>query len=235
MTCWPPSSLVAELVCSWGGGAVLSDGRRWVPAALDRVDEQTPPDAIAKLSHAEAVVAMYLYNHHKVQLAGAQKAQRITARSAMNCASFGRSILSGLRSTTSGAIPRCGRSSKRHCRLPEIGHSPVYRNCLAQFRTGGDGRGRLRCGSRTPHGGFTTYRSGGRPNPARMRNGASADLTFHQGGNPESAVRQLTDVLAKGRCFHSPRHITVHTQIFFGIPYCTWPIRKSSGVRARSG
>ncbi|MGA8326670.1 MAG: helix-turn-helix domain-containing protein, partial [Candidatus Cybelea sp.] len=66
--------LVSEVVCLWAGTTpALSDARRWIPAALDLVDNQTPPDVIAKLRLAEAHLAMHL-DHHTLQLASAWKA-----------------------------------------------------------------------------------------------------------------------------------------------------------------
>jgi predicted ATPase/DNA-binding XRE family transcriptional regulator len=53
--------LVAEVVSLWGSAdPVPSDARRWIPAALELVDEQTPRDVIAKLRLAEAELAMHL-------------------------------------------------------------------------------------------------------------------------------------------------------------------------------
>ena len=67
--------LVAEVASSWGDAAsVFGDARRWIPVALDLIDEQTPPDVVAKLKHADAFIAMHLHDHHKLQLASAHEA-----------------------------------------------------------------------------------------------------------------------------------------------------------------
>jgi non-specific serine/threonine protein kinase len=51
----------------------LSEGRRWVRAALESIDELTPPDLIARLEHAEADGAQQ-FGERKVSLAAAQRA-----------------------------------------------------------------------------------------------------------------------------------------------------------------
>ena len=66
--------LVAEVVCLWGTtDPVLSDARRWIPAALDLVDEHTPRDVFAKLRLAEAELATHL-QQHALQLTSAREA-----------------------------------------------------------------------------------------------------------------------------------------------------------------
>jgi predicted ATPase len=66
--------LIAQVVHLWGGTAsVFSDARRWVPAALDLADAQTPQNVIARLVLAETRVAQCLENHTE-QLASAEKA-----------------------------------------------------------------------------------------------------------------------------------------------------------------
>lgn len=205
--------LVAELVCSWGGGAVLNDGRRWVPACFDRIDEETPPDVIAKLSHAEAAIAMHLHTHDKLQLAGAQKAiayyrelgDELRLVRAIDIVGLAFNVLS--RNTEARAILEEGLQIARKLGYPryiaQILRSLVYvgmdegdfvaaRECLTealQLIEAVDDQIQLE-GAITEH----------------------AQLTFLS-GNPESAVRELTDFLAKGRCFYSPRSMTVYTQI----------------------
>ncbi|HEY5096189.1 MAG TPA: helix-turn-helix domain-containing protein [Candidatus Eremiobacteraceae bacterium] len=51
----------------------LVEGRRWVRAALDLVDELTPPDLVARLEHAEAEGAQQ-FGERKVSLAAAERA-----------------------------------------------------------------------------------------------------------------------------------------------------------------
>jgi tetratricopeptide (TPR) repeat protein len=51
----------------------LFEGRRWVRAALELVDERTPPDLIARLEHAEADGAQQI-GERKVSLAAAERA-----------------------------------------------------------------------------------------------------------------------------------------------------------------
>ena len=66
--------LVAEVVSSWGStDPVISDARRWIPAALELVDEQTPRDVIANLRLAEAELAAHL-EQQTLQLTSAQEA-----------------------------------------------------------------------------------------------------------------------------------------------------------------
>lgn len=68
--------LVADVYCLWGTTPdVLSDGRRWIPAALSLVDEHTPPAIIAKLKLAEAELVTHLGNY-PLQLASAREAVR---------------------------------------------------------------------------------------------------------------------------------------------------------------
>ncbi len=68
--------LVSEVVSSWGGTTpLLNEARRWVPAALELVDEHTLPEVRAKLKLAEAKLAMDLDNH-ALQLASANVAVR---------------------------------------------------------------------------------------------------------------------------------------------------------------
>jgi tetratricopeptide (TPR) repeat protein len=66
--------LIGEVVCLWGcTDAVISDARRWIPAAFEVVDEQTPPDVIAKLKLGQAELATHL-DQGALQLASAQEA-----------------------------------------------------------------------------------------------------------------------------------------------------------------
>jgi tetratricopeptide (TPR) repeat protein len=51
----------------------LSEGRRWVRAALESIDELTPPDLVARLEHAEAEGAQQ-FGEIKVSLAAAERA-----------------------------------------------------------------------------------------------------------------------------------------------------------------
>jgi predicted ATPase/transcriptional regulator with XRE-family HTH domain len=206
--------LAAELVCSWGEDAVFSDAKRWVPAALNLVDEQTPRDAIAKLKHAEAVVAMCRYDHHKVQLA-----------SALEAAAYYREVGDELRlmqtlDIAGGAFNDLGRGSEARPFLEEALQLArklgirryiviVLRNFAQlemderdfvaaraldvealQYIKAADDQVQLEC--------------------VLVHLG---DLTFHEGHDAESAVRQVTDVLARGRYIYSPRHITVHARI----------------------
>jgi predicted ATPase/transcriptional regulator with XRE-family HTH domain len=66
--------LIGEVVCLWWGtDAVISDARRWIPAAFGVVNEQTPPDLVAKLKLAQAELATHL-DQSALQLASAQEA-----------------------------------------------------------------------------------------------------------------------------------------------------------------
>ena len=66
--------LIGEVVCLWWAtDAVISDARRWISAASEVVDEQTPPDVIAKLKLGEAELATHL-DQRALQLASAQEA-----------------------------------------------------------------------------------------------------------------------------------------------------------------
>ena len=51
----------------------LFEGRRWVRAALELVDEHTPPDLVARLEHAEADGAQQ-FGERRVSLAAAERA-----------------------------------------------------------------------------------------------------------------------------------------------------------------
>src|SRR5450432_3236983 len=51
----------------------LVEGRRWVRAALESVDENTPPDLVARLEHAEADGAQQ-FGERKTSLAAAERA-----------------------------------------------------------------------------------------------------------------------------------------------------------------
>jgi predicted ATPase len=66
--------LVAEVGCLWGPlDVALNDARRWIPTAFELVDEQTPPDVIAKLRLAQAELATHL-DQNALQLASAREA-----------------------------------------------------------------------------------------------------------------------------------------------------------------
>ena len=66
--------LVAEVFCLWGGTShVLSEGKRWISASLDLVDERTPSSVTAKLKLAEAYLASHCENY-RLQLASAEEA-----------------------------------------------------------------------------------------------------------------------------------------------------------------
>jgi predicted ATPase/DNA-binding XRE family transcriptional regulator len=66
--------LVAKVVSLWAGTPdLLGDARRWIPAALDLVNERTPPSVVAELKLAEAHLAMHL-DHHTLQLSSAREA-----------------------------------------------------------------------------------------------------------------------------------------------------------------
>ena len=66
--------LVAELVFLWGGLVwVLGDARGWIDTALALIDEQTPPNLVARLWRADASIALHLDNHRR-QLASSEKA-----------------------------------------------------------------------------------------------------------------------------------------------------------------
>jgi non-specific serine/threonine protein kinase len=205
--------LVAELVCSWGGSAVLSDGRRWVPTCLDLVDEQTPPDVVAKLRYAEAAIAMHLHIHHKLQLASAQEA-----------IAYYREVGDELRlvraiDVAGGAFNDLGRNAEARAIVEEglqIARKLEFRRAIALFlRTlaqvnmeEGDSVAARACIREA----LRVIKTVG--DQAELENTMVdlAGLTFRD-GNPESAVRQLTDLLAKGHCFYAPRRITVFTQV----------------------
>jgi len=66
---------VGELVCLWGGGN-FDDARRWVSAALEVADKQTPASVLARLRLAEAIVAKHL-GDCRVQLASGEAAMAL--------------------------------------------------------------------------------------------------------------------------------------------------------------
>lgn len=64
--------LVGDVFCLWCA-RVLSDARRWIPCALELVDDETPPNVVAKLKLAEAHLATQL-DYHTLQLSSAREA-----------------------------------------------------------------------------------------------------------------------------------------------------------------
>ena len=64
--------LVGELSPLWHFYAPV-EGRRWIDAALELVDEQTPTSVLAKLSYTEATIAMAL-DQDEIQLASSKRA-----------------------------------------------------------------------------------------------------------------------------------------------------------------
>ena len=205
--------LVAELVCSWGGSAVLSDGRRWVPTCFDLVDEQTPRDVVAKLRHAEANIAMHLHIHHKLQLASAEEA-----------IAYYREVGDELRlvraiDIAGGAFNDLGRNAEARAIVEEglqiarkLGlrrYIVAFLRTLAQVNMEeGDSVAARACVREA----LRLIKTVG--DQAELENTMVdlAGLRFRD-GDPESAVRQLTDLLAKGHCFYAPRRITVFTQV----------------------
>ena len=64
--------LIGELSVLWKEFAPL-EGRRWLDAALELVDEQTPPTVLGRLSYAEASIAMAL-GQYEAELASSRTA-----------------------------------------------------------------------------------------------------------------------------------------------------------------
>jgi predicted ATPase/DNA-binding XRE family transcriptional regulator len=206
--------LVAEVTSSWGDAAsVFSDARRWIPVALDLVDEQTPPDVIAKVKHADAFIAMHLRDRHQVQLASALEAIAYY-RLAKDELRLVRAIdLAG------GAFNDFGRNAEARAILEEglkiaskhgiRWHVAIMLRSLAQVCTDeGDfaaARGYL----------TETLRVAKALDDRFELEGATldlAELTYRE-GDPESAARQLTDVLAKGFSPYYTRRRAVSTQV----------------------
>jgi predicted ATPase/DNA-binding XRE family transcriptional regulator len=67
--------LVGELVCLWTAGN-FDDARRWVSAALEVADKQTPASVLARLRLAEAIAAKHL-GDSRVQLASGEAAMAL--------------------------------------------------------------------------------------------------------------------------------------------------------------
>lgn len=64
--------LAAARKVLWRGFA-LTEGRHWVRAALEWIDERTPPELEARLEHAEAEGAA-IFGEWKLSLAAAERA-----------------------------------------------------------------------------------------------------------------------------------------------------------------
>ncbi len=206
--------LVAEVASSWGDAAsVFGDARRWIPVALDLVDEQTPPDVVAKLKHADAFIAMHLNDRHKLQL-----------KSALEAIAYYRKVGDELRlvraiDLAGSAFNDFGRNAEARTILEEgleiarkLGvrwHVAIILRSLAQVcMDEGDlvaARGYL----------TETLRVAKALDDRFELEGATfnlAELSYRE-GDPESAVRQLIDLLAKGFSAYYTRRRAVSTQL----------------------
>ena len=181
--------------------------------ALDLVDEQTPPDAIAKLKHADAFIAMHLRDRHKVQLASALAAIAYYRKAGDELRLVRAIDLAGSafndfgRNTEARAILEEGLkiASKRGIRW----HVAIMLRSLAQVCTDESdfaaARGYL----------TETLRVAKALDDRFELEGATldlAELTYRE-GDPESAARQLSDVLAKGFSPYYTRRRAVSTQV----------------------
>ena len=205
--------LVAEVVQLWGGTAVvLGDARRWIPAALDRVDEHTPPDIVARLKLSEAHLAMHLDNH-RLQLA-----------SAMDAAAYHREVgddhrLVRAMTLAGNSLFDMGRNDEAIAILEEalgIARSldscwqtiNVLRNLACAHRLAGD-----TTASRTH---LTEARHllevVGDQVDIDLTTTDFAELAFDE-GNPELAVRDFTDLFARGFDPCCPRRIVVLSRL----------------------
>ncbi|HEY6450349.1 MAG TPA: hypothetical protein VIX60_06695, partial [Candidatus Cybelea sp.] len=206
--------LVAEVASSWGDAAsTFGDARRWIPVALDLVDEQTPPDVVAKLKHADAFIAMHLSDRHNLQLA-----------SALEAIAYYRNVGDEVRlvraiDLAASAFNDFGRNAEARTILEEglniagkrglRWHVAIMLRSLAEVCTDeGDlaaARGYL----------TETLRAAKALDDRFELEGATldlADLTYRE-GDPESAVRQLTEVLEKGFSAYYTRRRAVSTQV----------------------
>lgn len=201
--------IVAEVVSLWGGTAsVLCDARRWIPAALDLVDERTPPEVVAGLALAEAHLAMHL-EIHAVQYASAERAIRYY-REAGDALNLVRSL-----TVAGNALVDLGRAGEARVILEEAlgvareldsGWYAVYvlRNLAYAFRFAGDtasSRSRLVEAS-------SLLRSIGDQVEIDLTRTELAALDFED-GDAEAAVADLADLFAHGFASRGPRRLVV--------------------------
>jgi predicted ATPase/transcriptional regulator with XRE-family HTH domain len=199
--------LVAEVVSLWGSlDPVTSDARRWIPAALELVDAQTPRDVTAKLRLAEAELATHL-EQHALQLASAQEAVEYYREVDDALRLVRAQILVG------GALSVFGQIDEARSILEEalstarkLGYRwdtwRVLRNlgvCLMEHDV---------MASRT----YLTealqlLKAADDQRNSELLAMNFASLAFEE-GDTESALRQLTDVFAKGRFVTSRREAT---------------------------
>jgi tetratricopeptide (TPR) repeat protein len=191
----------------WGSlDPVTSDARRWIPAALELVDAQTPRDVTAKLRLAEAELATHL-EQHALQLASAQEAVEYYREVDDALRLVRAQILVG------GALSVFGQIDEARSILEEalstarkLGYRwdtwRVLRNlgvCLMEHDV---------MASRT----YLTealqlLKAADDQRNSELLAMNFASLAFEE-GDTESALRQLTDVFAKGRFVTSRREAT---------------------------
>jgi predicted ATPase/transcriptional regulator with XRE-family HTH domain len=70
--------LAAELISVWTTRAAV-EGRRWIRLAMETIDDQTPPEVVARLQLADANIAMFL-TLWKGMLSSAQRATSLFER-----------------------------------------------------------------------------------------------------------------------------------------------------------
>jgi predicted ATPase/DNA-binding XRE family transcriptional regulator len=201
--------LAAEVVSLWGGTAsVRGDARRWIPAGLNLVDEQTPPEVVAKLTLAEAELAMS-FEIHALQYASGEKAARYF-REAGDALNLVRSL-----TVAGNALVDLGRAGDARVILEEalgIGRTLdsvwytvyVLRNLAYALRFAGDGsssRTRLLEAS-------SLLRLIGDQVQIDLARTELAALDFDE-GDAESAAADLTDLFARGFASRGPSRLVV--------------------------
>jgi predicted ATPase len=211
--------LVAEVYCLWGTTPdVLSDGRRWIPAALELVDERTPSAVVAKLKLAEAELATHLGNY-PLQLASAREAGGYYRESG-NELSFLRAqtvvgnALYNLRDEPEGERDRIDEA----CEI--LGEAlSLARKLSSDWDTTRVLRNLGVCLLDRDLVAARTYltealriiKAADNQHTVELIAIDFAALSFRE-GNAESALRCLTDVFAEGRDLATPRRVAVIAQ-----------------------
>ena len=188
--------LAGALRLTWSGVAVL-EGRHWVRLALDLVDERTPSKVLARLNHADAMIAVR-FLEYAVALSSSESAIKHYRVAGESLGVASAQTLAGL------ALEALGRVAEAQARLQEA---------LAIARRLGDRRilaFTLRClGSASAAAGDIVaardYLAEARPiHEAKLgRISVDADLSEYEfrAGNVELALRHAMDSLVPIRQF----------------------------------
>jgi predicted ATPase/DNA-binding XRE family transcriptional regulator len=205
--------LVAEVVCLWGStDPVLSDARRWIPAALELVDEQTPRDVIAKLRLAEAELATHL-EQQALQLTSAREAvayyreagdalRLVRAQTLVGHALYVFGQIDEARSILEEALSTARRLGYRWDTwrvLLNLGDCLMEHDLVASRTYLTEALQLVRAADDQRNRELTLMHFAG--------------LAFEE-GDAESALRQLTDLFSDGRDFVTSRRLAINARLW---------------------